>query len=98
MLAVEFGKGTVEGVITTEPLVNDYSKRILITRGTGFPSELLRRHVARGSRDFLYTLGHGAVNNCSNAKVAEHHFIFATQQHIFWLDVLVDESSIMDIL
>jgi len=38
------------------------------------------------------------MSNVGNAKVTEHDLVIAPKQHIFWLDILVDESPVMNIL
>src|SRR5205085_841087 len=43
------GRRTIERAYATEPLVGDYSQRILIAGGTGFAADLLWCYVQHGS-------------------------------------------------
>src|SRR6266545_313537 len=80
----------------TEPFIDDYSQRVLITRRTGIASQLLRSHI--GDRPSHVLLLRRAVRDNRKAEIAEQNMLALSHQHIFWLDISMDHFSLVCIV
>ena len=59
---------------------------------------MLWRGIGRRPRKALRALVGRGLRHRGNAEVAQQHFLVAPQEHIFWLDVAVNEPLIVGIL
>src|ERR1700694_1293569 len=98
VLSSYFDGGTLIGQLTTEPFVNDYTERVLVTGGAWVGFNLLRRHVAHCPGDIFCTLIERTLGNNCNAKVAEHNLVTPPKQDILRLNITVNHLFIMSIL
>src|SRR2546426_11415956 len=82
----------------TEPLVGNNGQGVLVTGKDGFPSNLFRSDIGDGSGHGLGTEKFGGRSQQGQPKVTEDQFLRRTQQHVFWLDVPVNDVLVMRIL
>ena len=71
MLAYNLGYGTMKGAVSCEPLIGNYSQRILVAGTAWLSLDLLWCHIRHRPNDLLDTLVAGTLHKQSNTKVAE---------------------------
>ena len=102
MLHSNLDRRTSEWPLSTEPFVDDHPQGILITRRLGFPLQLLRSQVERGSCDLLRqrtgAVGLRMGSQYRHAKITEQDLAPRAKQHIPRLDIAVDKMLLMGIL
>src|SRR4249920_2539939 len=91
-------KGAMKGTLATEPFIDDNAQRVLITCRAGMRFDLLGSHVGNGSGYIVWLLEARALGYQGNAKVAEHHLVVRPEQHVFWLDISMNNLAIMSVL
>jgi hypothetical protein len=97
VLGEDFGVGAFKGTLTTEPFVDDDAESILVAGGTCVSLNLFWGHVGNCANGNLHAHGRGAVGSRSNAKIAEQDVIALANEHVFGLDIAVNELLIMGI-
>ncbi len=90
--------GALKGTLSAEPFVRNDAKRILIASRAWMGLDLLWCHICNGASDVLRILVLRALRDQGNAKIAQQYFLIATQQHIFWLHIAVNQPLVMCIL
>src|SRR5437899_11127349 len=98
MLHGNLGKGAMEGTLATEPFIDDNAQRVLITCRAGVRFDLLGGHVSNSSSQITWLLVTRALGHQGNAKVTEHHLIVWPEQHVFWLDISMNNLVLMSVL
>src|SRR5258708_6323185 len=98
MLHSNLCKGAIKGTLATEPFIDDNAQRVLITCWAGMRFDLLGSHVGNGSSHIVWLLEARALGYQGNAKVAEHHLVVWPEQHVFWLDVSMNNPVLMSVL
>src|SRR6266699_1083317 len=98
MLHRNLCKGAMKGTLATEPFVDDNAQRVLITCRARMRFNLLGSHVSNGSSHIVWLLVARALCYQGNAKVTEHHLIVWPEQHVFWLDVSMNNLALMSVL
>src|SRR5437764_1194610 len=93
MLRDQLARRPLKRALATQPFVDDYPQCILVACWTWVSLDLLGSHVRQGARCPLGTnIERGrAMGDGGNAKVREQHLLSSSQQHIFWLDIAVNE-------
>src|SRR5712692_704543 len=84
--------------ISTEPLVDDDAKCVLVAGTRGMGLYLLRCHVCYGTCYVLWLFSIVGRGYSSNAKITEQNFVVLPQQYIFWFEVSVNHFLVVDIL
>ena len=97
MQALQLGNGSVKGTVSTEPLIDHDAQRVLVTGRARLAPQLLGCHVGDGPGRVLQRLA-GTGSGDDQPKVAEQDFAGASQQHILWLDVAMDQLVLVRIL
>lgn len=89
-----------EGRRATEPFVDGDAKCVLVAGLLRFPSELFRGHVEGSAADTIGGLEGGATGfgEDGDAEVAEQEFAVPPNEHIFGLDVAVDNALVVRVL
>jgi hypothetical protein len=98
VLATDFGERAREGGMTTEPFVHHNGQGILIGGRDRFPHELFRGHIGDGASNFLRALVARTVCDNGDAKVAEQNVLVGRNEHIFGLNITMDNFVVMGIL
>src|SRR5437879_4030067 len=89
----------LEGKSASKPLIDDNSQRILVTGWTRFSPALLRGHVCWCACCLRLQAHQGTLlQHLSNTKVAQQDGAVSSQEHIFRLDIAVDNTAVMSIL
>src|SRR5438067_363879 len=87
-----------ERALAAEPFVGDNAEGILITGEPGFSLQLLRRYIQRGASSLLRTEQFRRGSKQGEAKVAEQDALVEVQQDVLWLDIAMDDATIMSVL
>src|SRR2546425_11514054 len=98
MLVDKYPVGPFERTLAAEPFVGDNAEGILITAERGFSLQLLRRHIRRGTSSLLQTEQFRRGSKQGKAKVAEQGVLVEVQQDVLWLDIAVDDATVMSVL
>jgi hypothetical protein len=98
MLPHDLMRRPLKGSFPTEPFIDNDPQGILVTGWSWFAHNLLGSHIGHGSRHPLRALGARALGEQSQAKITEQNLISASQQHILWLDITMNQSLPMSIL
>src|ERR1700687_4909449 len=87
-----------ERTLAAEPFVGDNAEGILITGERRFSLQLLRRHIRRGTSFLLHTEQFRRGSKQGETKVAEQDVLVEVQQDVLWLDIAVDDATVMRVL
>src|SRR6266480_8048679 len=87
-----------ERALATEPFVGDNAEGILITGECGFSLQLLRRYIQRSASSLLRTEQFRRGSEQGEAKVAEQDVLVEVQQDVLWLDIAMDDATVMSVL
>ena len=87
-----------ERALAAEPFVGDNAEGILITGERGFSLQLLRRYIQRSASSLLRTEQIRRGSQQGEAKVAEQDVLVEVQQDVLWLDITVDDATVMGVL
>src|SRR5712691_11036883 len=86
----------------TEPLIDYYTQRILITRWSWHTPQLFRSQVGGRPRQpcfhSIFIHRDALRRNQSQAKVTQQHLILGAKQDILRLDIPMHQSPLMGIL
>src|SRR5579863_1439275 len=89
---------TLKREATTEPFVDDDAEGILVAGRSWVSLNLFRGHVGYRAGDLLCTLETRALHNDSYTEITQQNFVVTPNQHVFGLDVTVDEFFVVGIL
>ncbi len=98
MLVDKFPIVPRERTLAAEPFVGDDTEGILITGERGFSLQLFRRHIRRGTSSLLQTEQFRRGSKQGEAKVAEQDVLVEVQQDVLWLDIAMDDATVMSVL
>src|SRR6266516_4412386 len=98
MLACYLSKRSMKRTVSCEPFINNDTQRVLITGRNGLAMKLLRSHVGNCTNHLLRILVARTLRDKGYAEITEQHFIVLTYQHIFRLDIAMNELFIMCVL
>src|SRR5437588_4068703 len=88
----------MERRFSTEPLIDDDPKGILVTGWRRFAFEEFGSHIEGSSGYFLCLLGSCMVSNGGDTEITEQDVVVASEEHIFGFDIAVNEFFIVGIL
>ena len=71
VLAGDFEKRAMKGALARQPLVDDYTQRVLVAGGAWVPLELFGGHIRGGASHALRLLVARTLRHRGDAKVAE---------------------------
>ena len=94
----DFRQGSVKWTLSTQPFVGHDAERVLIAGRYRMRPQLLRRHVRNGSGCIWGLPGTRAPIHHSDAKVAQQDFAAATQEHVLWFDIAVNQLPVVRVL
>src|SRR6266566_5147972 len=98
MFPCNFAVGTAEGGFSGQPLINHYTKSVLIACSADAALEALWRHIGCRPDDFIQTLENCLIERDCDAKIAQHDLIPRADEHILRLDILVDVPPVVNVL
>src|SRR5438876_12235571 len=98
MLCTDFLKRATKRQFSTEPFVDYHAQSILIAGWQWAALNLFGCHIARGSSNLIGTRLTRRLSNKRNAKVTQQHLVTSPHQHIFRLDIAVDNLCLMSIV
>src|SRR2546421_2551817 len=98
VLVGDAGSRPHKGELAAKPLVDHHGERILITGGGRLALDLLGSHI--GQRAELSSDLHRLCTRSEQgqAKITEQYLVLGPQQHVFRLEITVDEVLIMSML
>ena len=98
MLHGDFGEGAAKRAISTEPFVDHDAKGIVVAGRTGMGLDLFGSHGGNGARHVFGILVARTLCDQGNAEVTEQEVAVATDEHVFGLDIPVDQRVIVCVL
>src|SRR5579859_4151351 len=98
MFGGNLGEGPHERWLSAEPFIDHHSKSILIRGWTWMRLDLFGCHVGDRAYRILGMIVARTLRHDSDAKVREQDLSLLTQQHVFRLDITVDQFAFMGIL
>src|SRR5947209_11538013 len=95
MLEGQLWKRPMEWTVSAEPFINDNPESVLITCRDWVRLQLLRSHVGDGPSRLRRWLRAKTLCNHGKTKVREQDLVGASQQHVLWLDVAMNQLEVM---
>src|SRR5579872_4216698 len=93
-----FGERACEGNAAAEPFVDDNSQGVLIAGGSRVSLNLFGGHVGDCAYNLLRTLEARTLHDDGYAEIAQENFVAPPDEHVFGLDVAVDEFFVVGVL
>src|ERR1700693_5402674 len=87
------GTFTAEGAVSTEPLIDNNCQGILVAFRARFAANLLRSHIMDGAGGINGGHRGRTMRKSHNAEIAQEERAIGIEQHIFRLDIAVNQFA-----